>query len=377
MSHEVEKVAVVGPHKPYPGGIGEHTTNLGDFLGKIVEVRRFAYANIFPARFYPGKYDGDFRGRTDLRSDVNYLLEYNRPKTWRRLLNELDTFKPDLVILPWWTFFHAPHLIWLSRRLKKLGMRVLFLCHNVCDHEANWVKRFLCETALKQAGAFLTHATTELSLLSKVSHGTPVLLTPHPVSADYPKPEALADAPVGKTRFLCLGFVRPYKGVDVLAEAFDSEEFKDDHLIVAGEWWEGCRQHQDRLRGMSNVTLVPKYLSKQEVADLYGWADVAVLPYRSATGSGVAATAIHFRKPVVVSRTASLGDIFVEGESGFFAEPSDAVTLRQALVRSRVVAESGSRFDDSLSKLADDLDWTCYVRKILEFAEASMPPSKR
>ena len=314
MSGAVKKIAIVGPHKPYPGGIGEHTTDLGDFLEKIVGVRRFAYTNIFPASLYPGTYDGDFRGRTDLPSDVTYLMEYNQIGTWKRLLRELEAYQPDAVILPWWTFFHALHLAWLARALTRRGVRVLFLCHNVYDHDANFVKRFFCNLALKQAHGFITHASTELSLLERLCPKKPSLLTPLPVSADYPEPKVLKDAPQGRAKFLCLGFVRPYKGVDILAEAFNSGEFSDDHLIVAGQWWEGCRQHQDMLRAMPNVTLIPKYLSKQEVADLYGWADIAVGPYRSATGSAVAATAIHFRKPVVVSRTASLGDIFVEGE---------------------------------------------------------------
>jgi glycosyltransferase involved in cell wall biosynthesis len=176
---------------------------------------------------------------------------------------------------------------------------------------------------------------------------------------------------------LFFGFVRPYKGLDVLLEALAMlPRDLDVRLTVAGEFWHGAEEARAQISrlGIGNrVTIVDRYLPQEEVADYFARADAIVLPYRSATGSGVVAIAYHYEKPVIVTAVGGLPDVVEEGVTGFLVPPEDPRALADTIARLPDadldrMAVAARRFKESR------LSWAGMARTVLDARGAGPVP---
>ena len=207
-SVNAEKITLVGPFAPYRGGIATHTTRLFEELDTRVSVNAEAYRNPFPKWLYPGKHPGDLKLHPDCMPNVHYDLSYHLPGAWGRVADRIIQNKSDAVIIPWWTFFYTPHYSYLCKRLRQHQIPVVFLCHNLFDHEAARWKKWLSLKALSNADAFIFHSPIEQDLAKKHFAQKPSLLFPHPLYDHLPiaPSQSLPDTPL---RLLFFGIVRP------------------------------------------------------------------------------------------------------------------------------------------------------------------------
>lgn len=361
------KIAVIGPVVPFRGGIAQHTTRLANALADLTDVTVITFSRLYPRWLYPGKFQTEQSGLR-LVPFAQFVLDAVNPFSWLRTVAHIEAESPSCAIFPWWTFFLAPCYSYLARRLRRRGIPVLFFCHNVVDHEVAGWKKLLVQTVLRHGTGFVVQTRDEAEKLRTLLGDVEVLYHPHPVYDQFPS----VYKPLPRRALLELlfyGFIRPYKGLDVLLVAMAGLGDVDVHLSIVGEPWgknEVDWQRRIQEAGIGErVEFVPHYASDEETARYFARADAVVLPYRSATGTGVVATAYHYRKPVIASCVGGLRDVVAEGKTGLLIPPDDPQALAAAIRRFAMDGIENSVAN--IAQAAEEMTWEHLTGEMLDF----------
>jgi glycosyltransferase involved in cell wall biosynthesis len=342
---------------------------LRDELGKQHDVEAEAYNNPFPKWLYPGQHIGDLRTHEDRLEDVHYDLSYHWPGAWSRVAKRIIGSKPDVVLIPWWTFFFAFHYASLVRRLHKAGIPAVFLCHNFFDHEASFWKNSLSLRALRLADGFVFHSSEEAELAQKLLPSIPSITLHHPTYDHLPHSDK-TELPRERLELLFFGLVRPYKGLEDLVAALEKLDPATVRLTVAGEWWGQQEKLLSRCRHLEasgQLRLINRYLSDQETADLFAECHAVALPYRKATNSGVLAHAIEARKPVIATSVGALPSLVKDPESGAIVPPQRPDLLAAAIKTLAEKIASGNDFTPTIERIRQHLNWQNFSNDLTKF----------
>jgi glycosyltransferase involved in cell wall biosynthesis len=377
------KIALLGPTYPHRGGIAHYTTLLAHAIAahpRAELVSFVSFRRLYPGLFFPGTTQFDASGDA-LRppSPPEPNMDSIHPLTWVSAGRRLRGAAPDVLVVPWWHPFFGPSLGRAARGARPRGgsgPKRIFLCHNVEPHEPSPLDRWLAGYGLGAADGFLVHARAEAERLAARAKGRPVRVHPHPTyevfSANAPSREAARSAVGARGRtILFFGYVRPYKGLGDLLEALRrARPDAWDTLLVVGEFYEPRERYaaalaDPALRG--KVTVVDRYVANEEVAAYFAAADVVALPYRSATGSGIAQVAYGAGVPVVATRTGGLEDVVEEGVTGLLVPPGDPGAL--ALAIERYFDEGlGTRLREGVARARARYGWDALVGALLDLA---------
>ena len=360
------RVVVLGPVLPFRGGIAQHTTMLTRALSSFADCRIYSFHRLYPRLVFPGDNDrdGGYEGHSERATE--YVLDTLNPLSWYLTLKKILRQKPDLVLIPWWTFYLGFIWWYFARCLRRQGIDVVFLCHNVFDHEDSFWKHTVSRLVLGQACRHIVQSELEAAKLKALIPNSTPLIHPHPIYKHFPIPDRLLPRRAG-LELLFFGFVRPYKGLNVMLEALGLLKGEDVFLTVAGEFWrdlEYTRRSIIKLGIDSQVELRPYYHSESESASLFERSDIVVFPYLSATGSGVATIAYRYRKPILVTNVGGLSDVVVEGKTGWTVPPGDAAPLAEN-IRERSSTECAEMAAD-IEVLIRDLSWESLALTILK-----------
>lgn len=340
------RFAVIGPTYPYRGGIAHYTTLLARHLRKEGhEVLLVSFSRQYPKWLFPGKSDKDPSERP-LQAEAEYLLDGLNPMTWWRTIKRLRAWQPDVVVMQWWVPYWAPAWTVLTRAIKRLpnSPRLVVICHNVLPHEEGRLRRilpFIIRLAIGQAGSFVLHSQADAQILKRILPTATARVAPLPTyanladGADVTLPFSLPD---DRPLLLFAGFVRPYKGLDILIEALPLVLAEMPvHLLAAGEFWQGSealyRQQLQDLEIEEHVTIINEYLPDELLVTCIERADVIVLPYRSATQSAIIQTAFGRNTPVITTNVGGLGEVVEDGRTGLVVPPEDPQALAAAICR--------------------------------------------
>ena len=341
------KFVLVGPVYPYRGGIAHYTTMLARTLAKrCSQLHVVSFRRQYPRWLYPGKSDRD-PSQKPLRVNAEYLLDPLYPWTWWQTACRIAKWKPDVVIIQWWTTFWAPAFAALAFLLRRRGVKVLFVIHNVMPHEQRPWDRWLAHLALRQGHHFLVQTAREKERLLSLLPQAQTITSPHPVYdmfADQRIPTADAKQqlglPVDEPVALFFGIVRPYKGLQFAIEALAELRARGSkvRLLVVGEFWEDViayTQLIEKLGLSSQVKIDNRYIPDEEVGLYFSATDVFIAPYVSGTQSGAVKVALGFDLPVVISRAI----VSEELENDvihrlYWVDPKDVRALADAIERS-------------------------------------------
>ena len=341
------KFVLVGPVYPYRGGIAHYTTMLARTLAKrCSQLHVVSFRRQYPRWLYPGKSDRD-PSQKPLRVNAEYLLDPLYPWTWWQTACRIAKWKPDVVIIQWWTTFWAPAFAALAFLLRRRGVKVLFVIHNVMPHEQRPWDRWLAHLALRQGHHFLVQTAREKERLLSLLPQAQTITSPHPVYDMFagqriPTIEAKqrlglpADAPV----VLFFGIVRPYKGLRFVIEALAELRARGKmmRLLVAGEFWEDVMAYTrmiEQLGLSAQVKIDNRYIPNEEIGLYFSAADVFVAPYVGGTQSGAVKMALGFGLPVVISQSLSSAELADEtAHRLYWVDPTDVVALAEAIERS-------------------------------------------
>jgi len=324
-------IAVVGPVLPYRGGIAQYNSLLSRALAKSdVDARFYSFSRQYPQWLYPGASDRDPTLTNFAEPGVRYTIDSINPLTWWRTAREIAEQRPVLVVFHWWTAFWAPCFMAMIKLLKRRGFRVAVIGHNLADHDASGLKAAISRRVLNMADAYLVHSSEHMDILKREQPGKPVVFHPIPVYGHYPAARRTL-AKRGRLELLFFGFIRPYKGLDILLDAIRKLADKDVYLTVVGEHWGDSKAIVEGNADSPNIELHLRYISDAEAAEYFDRADFVVLPYTAATPSAVASVAFHYNTPIIASRVKGLTDVVIEGETGILIPPGDPDALARTI----------------------------------------------
>ena len=330
------KIALLSCLPPYRGGISQFNASLLEELGKWHDMKAFNFKRQYPSFLFPGKTQF-VPEASALPADA--LLDTLNPFSWRKTARAIRAFAPDVLVLPYWMSWFALPLGYVARRA---GCPVTIgLLHNALPHEPHWFDKPLTRYFLKGCQGFVTLSDSVRRDLLSLKADARVRTLFHPPYGQFGKrlPREEAAARLGldpaKKTLLFFGLIREYKGLDLLLEAFRGlpEEYQ---LVIAGEPYgsfERYRSILDSLPGKERVHCFLSYIPDAEVARFFSVADAVVLPYRSASQSGIGAIAAHFGTPMVVT---PVGGLPAEAESlgtGIVAAGTGPEDIREAIER--------------------------------------------
>lgn len=337
------RITLIGPAYPFRGGVSQHTTLLGHYLRRVHEVDFISFRRQYPKLLFPGKTDRD-PSRVPDREPCAYLLDPMNPMSWADAANRIRGFNPRIVVMVWWVPFFA--LVWwyLIRRIKsQTGASVVFVCHNVLPHEKNVLFDKITQFLVRLPDGFIVHSESDKQELSAIRHDARVIrcpIAPHPRIAlpEGGKKESRLTLGIdlNKTVFLFFGFVRPYKGLDLLLEAMDKvvRAYPETLLLVVGEFWEPVqktKRQAERLGLERNVRIIDGYIPNEKVGIYFSACDAVVLPYRSATQSGVPQVARSMGRPMIVTDVGGLAENVLNPGMGKVVPPGDVPALASAM----------------------------------------------
>lgn len=337
------KIAIVGPAHPFRGGIAHHTTLLHRHLRERHSVRHFAFRRQYPLWIYPAATDRDPSAAPLVEPGVEHVLDSMNPLTWLRVAHRVRHFAADALIIPWWVAFWAPQMATISRLSRRGGRtRIVYLCHNVVEHESSGLRRFATRLALGSGDSFIVHSSEDRDNLERLLPGRTIVRAELPSLGEIAgnrcsREEARArlNLDPATPTLLFFGFVRPYKGLKHVLQAMPNILAKRKvRLVVAGEFWHDRAEYLElisRLGIEHAVTIVDRYVPNEEVRDLFAAADLVVQPYESATQSGVTQIAFDARRPVVVTSVGGLPETVRHGVTGYVVPPFDHQSIADAV----------------------------------------------
>jgi len=340
------RVAVVGPVFPYKGGIAHYTGLLAKELARTHEVKVFSFSLQYPRFLYPGKIQKDHENDFFRIEGTRYLINTINPFSWLRTGLAIVRFAPQLVVFPWWNPFFGPAFSVIALLVKLFSRaRVLFIIHNVLPHERLPFDRLITACTLKKGDLHIVQSSETEEQLLRMLPKPLFRKIPHPTYNAFKQEEiSREDArnrlalPARANVMLFFGFVREYKGLMHLIEALPAirKRLPDAKLLVVGDFFDDKQKYLRRIEELgvaSMAVMYDGYIPDREVGMYFSAADLVVLPYESASQSGIVQIAYAFGKPVVVTSVGGLPEVVEDNRTGFVVPPKDPTALAEAVVR--------------------------------------------
>ncbi len=308
------RIAYLSTFPPYRGGIAQFNDTLTAQLRRRGHaVEKITFKRQYPSVLFPGQsqYVEGWEGR---QWEARRWLDTIHPLNWWRTARRMAALRPDVIFMRYWIPFLAPSQGAVAWWLKRRGIPSVAIADNVIPHERRPGDRLLTRFFLRQlAGAIVMSGAVE-EQLRHTAPALPYRRLFHPVYTHFPAPLPRAEArrqlglPADARVLLFTGFIRPYKGLDLLIRAL-ARLPRHYHLLIGGEVYGNPDTYARQIRRLQLEGRVHPhfhFLSDEEMARCWSAADVAVLPYRHATQSGVLALAYHYEVPVVVTPVGEL-----------------------------------------------------------------------
>jgi len=340
-----KKIILIGPVYPYRGGNALFVTHTYESLKNHFDIKIYNYKLLYPSILFPGTTQFDKSKEQVFKVPSERVINSINPFNWIKVSGLLKKENADLVVFDWWhPFFGFCHgaISFLIR--EKYKNKILFITENVVSHEANAIDKFLTRIGLKFASKFLVLSGIVEKEVQQFSKGKKVYRSELPVYDCYKQSEQ-ADQKILKKELgfednslvlLFFGYVRKYKGLDILIEAFPKilSSNQKARLLIVGEFYDDPKEYLEQIKKLNiedKVKVINQFVPNEEVAKYYQAADLVILPYRSATQSGILNVAYGFYKPVIVTDVGGLAEFVDDGKTGFVVEPNSPDAIAEGV----------------------------------------------
>jgi glycosyltransferase involved in cell wall biosynthesis len=334
------KIAFLSVFYPFRGGIAQSNAQIyRAFERQGHTLKAWNFTTQYPSLLFPGTTQFVEAGdQADPIPNERTLSSIN-PLTFGPTIKKIRAFAPDLLVLRFWMPFFAPSLGYVAGKLRQTGTKVIAVIDNLIPHEKRPGDAQLTQYFLKRCDGFVVMSDVVERDLQSIYPKADYLFHPHPLydqfGAKMEKISALTqlNLPSNQRTILYFGLIRKYKGLDILIEAFDQLD-KQYELLIVGEPYGDFSPYQqliDKNRNRDRIHSVIRYVADDEVPLYFSAADVCVLPYRSATQSGVIAIAYHFDLPVIVTDVGGLKGTVKPYGAGIIVDKAEAKPFAQAI----------------------------------------------
>ncbi len=374
------KIIIIGPAYPLRGGLASFDQRLAkEFTHTGFDCSIYSFSLQYPSFLFPGTTQFSSEQPPEGISIVTRINSIN-PFNWLKVGNELRRLRPSVIVVRYWLPFMAPALGTILRKVRKNHhTKIIAITDNVLPHEKRPGDRTLTRYFLGACDAFITMSEKVMKDLKDFEPDKPAVQVLHPLYDNFGEPldKAIARKKLGigsnDKVLLFFGFIRKYKGLDILLEAMADKRIQQAgiRLMVAGEFYEDRKVYMDLIQKLgieSSLILKTDFIPDSEVRYYLGAADLVVQPYRNATQSGVTPLAYHFEKPMIVSNTGGLPALVPHEKVGLVAEANpkaiaDAILRYYELgeqyfihhLRSEKQKYSWEKLVSTITRLANDI----------------------
>jgi glycosyltransferase involved in cell wall biosynthesis len=374
----LKKVVIIGPAWPLRGGLATFDQRLAkQFTDEGMGCSIYSFSLQYPSFLFPGttQYSSDAAPEgIKILSAINSVNPFN----WISVGNRLKKMKPDIIVVRYWLPFMGPALGTILRRVRRnRHTKIVAITDNVLPHEKRPGDKAFTRYFLASCDAYITMSEKVLNDLRKFVSGKPMTQVLHPLYDNFGAPVNKAEARerlglnLNDRIILFFGFIRKYKGLDILLEAMTIIRQKNAgiKLLVAGEFYEDEKLYRELIEknDLSDVLILrTEFIADRDVKYYLCAADVVVQPYRNATQSGVTPLAYHFEKPMIVTNVGSLPALVPDGKVGLVAEPEPA-SIAAAVTRYFELGEN--YFIPHLRSEKEKYSWHQLTEAILKLAD--------
>lgn len=329
------KVIIIGPGYPLRGGISKSNHRLAQAfldLGHTCEIVSFSLQ--YPSFLFPGKTQF-LTEKQDDNIPVRSLINSINPFNWCVIGKKIKKEKPDLVVVRYWLPFMGAALGVVLRKIKKnKHTKIVCLCDNAIPHETRIGDKALTKFFVKACDGFVAMSDKVLSDLNTFAPSKPKTLVHHPIYDNFGNAISQGDArlklnlPPKEDIFLFFGFIRKYKGLDILLEAltiYKKQATNAFKLVIAGEFYDNEQFYLDLIKQFDltdDIVLFNEFIPDSEVKNYLCAADLLIQPYRNATQSGITPLGYHFEIPMIVTRVGGLEKQIPDQKVGYVVEPT-------------------------------------------------------
>lgn len=328
------KLVILGPAHPFRGGLANYNERLAtEFQQQGYDVVMHTFTTQYPKLLFPGK--SQFSDRpAPSNLEIHRSFSSINPISWIKLGLRLKREQPDMLILRFWLPFMAPAMGTISRIVRRnKKTQILALIDNIIPHENRIGDNQLAKFFVGSVDGFVVMSRAVETDLNSFDKQKPVEFCPHPLFDNYgaivPREEAIKtlELDVESKYMLFFGFIRDYKGLDLLLKAMALPILNDPKikLIVAGEFYCEPEPYHTLIKesGLEGrIVLRTEFIPDSEIPTFFGAADIVVQPYKSATQSGVTQVGYYFNKPMLVTNVGGLGEIIPHNKVGYVVEPN-------------------------------------------------------
>lgn len=329
-----KKIVIVGPAYPYRGGNSLFVSHVHDALSSEFDVKVFNYKLLYPEFLFPGTTQYDKSNVQIKKAPNERIINSINPFNWISSAKRIKQEKADLVVFDWWHPFFGPCHFTISSLIKKQYKgKILFITENYVSHEGNLPDRILTKIGLSNASSFLALSDKVEKELKEAGHNKKVYRSELPVYDCYSgeNPDIISAKKnlgfnPGDKVLLFFGYIRKYKGLDILIEAFAelTKEMEEAKLLIVGEFYDKPEAYLDLIKQLNitdKVKVVNDFVPNEEVGKYYSACDLNILPYRSATQSGILNVSYGFYKPVLVTDVGGLAESVLDKKTGLIVAP--------------------------------------------------------
>lgn len=372
------KVIIIGPAFPFRGGIANFNNALAqEYYDRGDQVILYSFTLQYPGFLFPGttQYES---GEAPKNLKIKTLINSVNPFNWINVVRKINAEKPDYVIIRYWLPFMAPCLGTIARLLNK-KIKILAITDNVIPHEKRIGDTLFTRYFVKSCDAFLSLSASVLDDLSKFTNTTYKKFIPHPIYNVFgdkiPKEKALENLGLNSEdkHLLFFGFVRKYKGLDLMLKAMGDSRIKamGIKLIIAGEFYDDKTEYTDLIADLGiakNIIMKSDFIPANKVKDYFCSADMITQTYRTATQSGVTQIAYSFDRPMLVTDVGGLAEIVPHNKVGYVTS-QNPTEIADAII-DFYTNNKEEEFSDNTSLEKKRFSWKFFIEGLDELMDS-------
>ncbi len=376
MSIHNKNIVIIGPAYPLRGGLASFNERLAHaFKEENHQVKIVTFSLQYPGFLFPGTTQFSAEpAPKDL--DISVAINSINPFNWIKMGLRLKKARPDIIVVRYWLPFMGPCLGTICRIVKRNNhTRIVCIADNVIPHEKRLGDKAFTKYFIRPIDAFITMSSKVMADLKTFTDGKPVAFTPHPLYDNF---GAIVKKDVAREKIginkedkivLFFGFIRHYKGLDILFDAIKILQDKgfntQTKFLIAGEFYEDSKPYLDQIKRLGiedSLILRTSFIPDSEVKNYLCAADVVIQPYRNATQSGVTPLAYHFEVPMIVTHVGGLSALVPDYKVGLISEPTP-IALAEKIIE--YFELGSSHFISHLQEEKKKYSWDTMVKLII------------
>ncbi len=368
------QIAYLSTFYPFRGGIAQFNASLYRALqNQGHSVDAFTFTTQYPSILFPGETQFVKEGDVVDKIDAKRILNSVNPVSYFSAAKKIRKYKPDMLLMKYWMSFFGPSLGYVASKMHR-NTKVISILDNVIPHERKIFDKAFTKYFLNKNHAFIAMSEKVKNDLLNFNKNAKVKIIQHPLYNHFGdiQDKTIARQKLGlhpdKKTLLFFGFIRDYKGLDLLINAFSKLD-ESYQLLIGGEIYGSFDKYQkliDDNPRKKDIHSHIKYISDNEVGFYFAASDVCVLPYKSATQSGITGISYHFETPIISTNVGGLSEVIHHNKTGYLVEKTDENLIADSIMQ-YFKLENRNSFVENIKKLKQEMTWDNFAKAIVEF----------